>query len=154
MHTMNHMKGKTRAFVIKVDLNKAYDNLNWQFMEKILNEVGIPNQIKRAIMNAISTVKMKVLWNGNDCNLFEIRKGLRQGDPISPYIVVLCLDTLPHMIKAVVGNGNWIGLKARRKGPMISHLMFVNDLLLFGKATNRHMVRIKQILNDFCGMSG
>lgn len=113
MHTMNHMKGKTRAFVIKVDLNKAYDNLNWQFMEKILNEVGIPNQIKRAIINAISTVKMKVLWNGNDYNLFEIRKGLRQGDPISPYIIVLCLDTLSHMINAVVGNGNWIGLAMR-----------------------------------------
>ncbi|CAI8595777.1 unnamed protein product [Vicia faba] len=99
LHTMNHMKWKTGSFVIKVE-----DNLNWKFMEKILNEAYIPNQMKRVIMKAISTVKMKVLWNGNDCILFETRKVLRKGNPISPYIFVLCLDKISHMIKEVVGN--------------------------------------------------
>ncbi|KAI5441422.1 hypothetical protein KIW84_010770 [Lathyrus oleraceus] len=73
-------------------------------------------------MKSITTVNMKVLWNGNECNAFETRKGIRQGDPISHYIFVLCMDMLAHMINGVVNKGDWKSLKAGRNGPMISHL--------------------------------
>lgn len=84
MHTMNHLNGKTGAFVIKVYLAKAYDNLNWKFVSKILNEVKLISHLSKIIIKYISTTNMKVLWNGNDYSTFEPRKGIRQGDPISP----------------------------------------------------------------------
>lgn len=67
---MNHLNGKIGAFVIKVDLAKAYDNLNQKFMINILNEVKIPTNLIGIIMKSITTVNMKVLWNGNECNAF------------------------------------------------------------------------------------
>lgn len=71
---MNHLNGKISDFMLKVGLAKAYDNLNQKFMSNILNEIKIPSNLIRIIMKSITTVNMKVLWNGNECNAFDPRK--------------------------------------------------------------------------------
>lgn len=67
--------------------------------------------------------------------LFSPERGIRQGDPMSPYIFVLCMDKLSHLIAEEVEEKRWCPLKAGRAGPAVAHLMFADDLLLFGKAT-------------------
>lgn len=64
-------------------------------------------------------------------------RGLRQGDPISSYLFVLCMQNLSHMICEKIEGGSWIGMKTVKSGPSISHLMFVDEILLFGKATEK-----------------
>lgn len=86
------------------------------------------------IMYVITTVNMRVLWNEQKGEHFNLKKGMRQGDPISPYIFMFCIDKLSHMIMDAVGKKDWEGKKAGKRGPRISHLIFVNDLILFGKA--------------------
>src|SRR4051812_30418744 len=76
---------------------------------------------------------------GKKRKYFDIRKRLRQRDLISPYLFVLCMDKLSHMICDKNEGGNWIGMQFGKLGPSISLLMFVYDILLFGKATEKHM---------------
>lgn len=71
-----------------------------------------------------------------------------------PYLLVLCLDKLSHLILEVVEEGSWKPLKAGRNGPLISHLMFADDLLLFGQATSCQMACVLRVLDRFCELSG
>lgn len=84
--------------------------------------------------------------------LFPTR-GVRQGDPISPYVFVLCLEKLTHLIAEAVEDGHWQPMRAGRNGPFISHLMFADDLLLFCRATSDNMRHVIQVLECLCSLS-
>jgi hypothetical protein len=153
-HTMHRMKGKRGAFAIKVDLAKAYDKISWEFIWRILVEINFPEALINVIMHSVTSVMTNVKWNGMRTEFFKPQRGIRQGDPISPYLFVLCMDKLSHIIIKAVEDGNWKGIKAGRSGLMISHLMFADDLLLFGEATETQMKCVLDNLNLFCHMSG
>lgn len=95
-----------------------------------------------------------VLWNGCTSDYFCPKKGRRQGDPISLYLFVLCIDKLSHLISDKMDEERWTPLKVGRRGPVVSHLMFVDDFLLFGKATNSQVDVVMEVLDDFCNSSG
>jgi hypothetical protein len=154
IHSMYHMKGKKAYFAIKVDLAKAYDKLNWEFIWRILKEIGIPQKMMNVIMHSVTSVETNVKWNGARADFFRPQRGIRQGDPISPYLFVLCIDKLSHLIMHAVETGEWKAIKAGRNGPVISHLMFADDLLLFGEATECQISCVCKILDPFCRMSG
>ncbi|GAU34270.1 hypothetical protein TSUD_321160 [Trifolium subterraneum] len=153
-HTMNYMKGRNGAFAVKVDLSKAYDKLSWEFIWKVLVEIKFSEPLINIIMHSISSVMTNVKWNDTRTDFFRPQRGIRQGDPISPYLFVLCMDKLSHIILQAVEEGKWRGIKAGRNGPMISHLMFADDLLLFGSASVDQMRCVVDSLNLFCSMSG
>lgn len=73
---------------------------------------------------------------------------------LSPYLFVLCMEKLSHLIIDVVDNGHWDCLRTGRYGPKIPHLMFDDDVLLFGKASEQQIVRIKDVLDTFCESNG
>ncbi|MCH86180.1 RNA-directed DNA polymerase (Reverse transcriptase) [Trifolium medium] len=77
-----------------------------------------------------------------------------QGDPMSPYLFVLSMDKLTHIISDVIETGRWKPMRAGRNGPWISHLMFVDDLLIFGQATTETMTAVREVLDTFSAMSG
>lgn len=154
VHTMHKMKGKRGYFAIKVDLSKAYDKLGWEFIGKVLSVIKLPERLVNVIMHAITSVETNVKWNGARTDYFHPQRGIRQGDPISPYLFVLCMDKLSHLILNAVNNGEWHTLRAGGNGPMVSHLMFADDLLLFGEASELQMNCVMSIMNSFCRMSG
>jgi hypothetical protein len=154
IHSMHNMKGKKAYFAIKVDLSKAYDKLNWEFIWRILQEIGIPHKMMNVIMHSVTSVETNVKWNGARADYFRPQRGIRQGDPISPYLFVLCIDKLSHLIMHAVETGEWRAMKAGKNGPVISHLMFADDLLLFGEATEHQMNCVMRILDVFCRLSG
>ncbi|PNY15946.1 ribonuclease H, partial [Trifolium pratense] len=153
-HSMCKMNGKVGFFVIKVDLSKAYDKLNWKFIHHVLQETGYPVEWINVVMASVTSVRTNVKWNGERAEYFAPQRGIRQGDPISPYLFVLCLDKLSHLISQAVHEGKWKPMKAGRSGPLISHLMFADDLLLFAQASEDQMREVMHILDIFCSMSG
>lgn len=81
---------------------------------------------------------------------FKPKKGLRQGDLISSYLCVLCIDKLSHMIIEKNDNGRWKSMKSSKIGLFISHILFSHDLLLFGRAMEGHMNYIMEVLERIC----
>lgn len=141
-------------FFIKIDLTKAYDKLQWEFIWKVMNEIGVPKNMVNVIMHAISSVETNVNWHGVRGEFFRPRHGIIQGDPISPYLFVLCMDKLSHLIEEEVRDDNWNVIRMGQNGSNISHHMFTDDLLLFGEALKKQISYVMNTLKKFCDMSG
>ncbi|KAH0701659.1 hypothetical protein KY285_015937 [Solanum tuberosum] len=77
--------------MIKIDLQKAYDSVEWIYLEQVLEELCFPAQFRRWIMQCVTTVNYTVLVNGAPTDSFDVAKGLRQGDPISPYLFAIVM---------------------------------------------------------------
>lgn len=154
IHSMKKRKGKNGYFMMKVDLEKAYDRLNWDFVKWVLQDVGLPENWVALIMWCLTTSKLAILWNGEKLEPFQPQRGVKQGDPLSPYMFVLCLDKLAQMIEREVQQGNWKTFGITRGGPFLSHLFFADDLIFFGKASQQNTQCIMNVLKDFCSMSG
>ena len=83
---------------VKIDLEKAYDRLSWEFIQDTLCDVGLNAAWVRNIMQCVTTPSMAVLWNGSKLDNFLLSRGIRHGDPISPYLFVFCVERLSHLI--------------------------------------------------------
>lgn len=81
-------------------------------MAYVLKEVGILDKVLHIIMESISYAKVNVLWNGQKGVYFESRKCIKKGELMSPYLFVLCMNKLSHMISDIVYDGSWVGIKA------------------------------------------
>lgn len=111
--------------------------------------MGLPGNLIDIIMHCVSGARLNILWNGS-CSLeVELERGIRQGDPMSPYLFVLCMDKLSHLITVAVDDGDWIPLCAR-SGPPVSDLKFADDLLFSGKATKEQMDMVLTVLDVVC----
>lgn len=139
---------------IKIDLEKAYDRINWDFVIFCLKESNFPPLLINLIRHCISSTSFNILWNGDRTDPFCYSRGIRQGDPLSPYLFVLCMDRLSHIISEKVSSGMWKPMRAGRNGPLISHLMFTDDLLLFAEADVNQMDCVLDCLNKFGNLSG
>lgn len=154
MHIMKKAKRKKGFIAMKIDLEKAYDRIRWDFLKQVLEEAGLNDKFISLIMRCISNMSYNVLWNGSLSNFFSPQRSLRQGDLISPFLFVLCVDKLSHIISDAVDAGNWTPIHVTKQGPSISHLMFADDLLLFGEATKKHASVMMKCLDAFCLASG
>ncbi|PKI37422.1 hypothetical protein CRG98_042208 [Punica granatum] len=99
IHSFRRQKGKQRSFVLKLDLEKAFDRLKWNVIRKVLHHFGLPEQWSQWIMSCVSSTSTSVLLNGNCLEPFIPSRGIRQGDPISPYIFIMCMEYLKiHLV--------------------------------------------------------
>lgn len=119
----------------KLDLKKAYDRFSWDLIFNTQHEVGLLDQMVSLLMKCITTVSFKGFWNGEVTDSFTPSKGIRQSDPVSPYIFVLCIERFAHKINLAVSEGQWKPIKIARKCPELSHLFFIDDVMLFAEAS-------------------
>lgn len=98
MNIMQKKKGKKGLFAIKIDLSKAYDKLNWDFIAQILREVNIPDSMFNVIMHFVSSVETNVMWKGVRSEFFRPQRGIRQGGPISLYFLCCAWISSPILL--------------------------------------------------------
>lgn len=139
--------------ILKVDLEKAYDCLEWAFIEETLTDDGIPNGLVSVIMHLVSSSSCRLLFNGDVTNEIKPSKGLRQGCLLSPYLFMLCMERLGRWPSSKVVEGSLRAAKVSRQGPGLSYLFFVDDFLIFSEAREDQLACIKGELDQFCKRS-
>lgn len=154
IHTMKKTRARRGWVGMKLDFSKAFDRLEWNFVLCILKNCGFHQKFIRWIQQCISTVSMSVLINGSPTQTFKPSRGLRQGDPLSPYLFILSMEALSRLLHRAEMEGEIKGIRLSRGGPDISHLMFADDLLITIRASRNEMNYRKQTLDKFCEWSG
>ena len=139
---------------IKIDLEKAYDRIEWSFIREILFLFNFPDKLIELIMSCVSSVSTSLLFNGGCLESFCPSRGIRQGDPLSPYLFILCMEFLGHLIEDKCAAKVWKPVKTSRNGPSFSHLFFADDLVLFAEANTENCLAIRDVLQEFCSKSG
>jgi hypothetical protein len=122
MHYMEHGTTTNSSFCsYKLDLSKAYDRVDWHFLESTMLKMGFSHRWVQWIMACVTTVKYSVKFNGTLLDAFSPSRGLRQGDPLSPFLFLFVADGLSSLLKNEVDNGRITPIKVCRRAPGISH---------------------------------
>lgn len=132
-----HKEGVTSRGCLKIDLSKAYDNLQWDFVLNLLKSFDISADFIGWIKECISTPTYSVIVNGEMHGHFAGKKGLRQGDPISSLLFVMAMDVLSKILdKGAVDQV--FKPHPSCEAPLITHLSFADDVLIFSMAQKNH----------------
>jgi hypothetical protein len=153
-HYLNKTKRKSGYVGIKTDMAKAYDRVEWPFLESTLASMGFPIALTQIIMKCVTTVKFSILINGHPSKEFVPKRGLRQGDPLSPYLFILCADVLSGLISRALTSHQIHGVKIAPTAPEISHLFFADDSLIFCRASTNEVTTIANIIHNYEEASG
>ncbi|KAL9675763.1 hypothetical protein QQ045_003969 [Rhodiola kirilowii] len=115
-------------------MSKAYDRMEWRFLEEIQRRMGFPDSWIEKVMRCVSSVAYRIRVNDIISDPFFPGRGIRQGDPMSPYLFVLCMDWLARRMEKVQMNEEIHGIKVSRTAPSISHhVSHYQNLTLFKK---------------------
>ncbi|RVW46326.1 LINE-1 reverse transcriptase-like [Vitis vinifera] len=150
-------KRKEKGLICKLDIEKAYDSINWSFLMKVLQKMGFGTRWMEWIWWCISTAKFSLLVNGVPTGFFPSSKGLRQGDPLSPYLFVMGMEVLSALIRRAVGGGFVSGYNLKGRGGLVmevSHLLFADDTIIFCEAKKEYLTSLSWILAWFEAASG
>ncbi|KAF7815200.1 reverse transcriptase [Senna tora] len=152
-HSFSRKKrGKWGWMIIKLDLEKAFDKISWPFILSTLSHLNFPPHLVNLINSCISSVKHRVLVNGGLTNSITPSRGIRQGDPLSPFIFICGMQFFTEIIDAQVRRRKWT--PPTIKGTKISHLLFADDVLLFSRVDDKSIASIAHSLNLFLMCSG
>ena len=112
-------------------MSKAYDRVNWNFLKAVLIVMNFDPKWITWVMECVTSVHYTLLVNGSWTKSFKPSKGLRQGDLLSPYFLLLCANTLSISLQKAKSSRLIKGVKAGRNGCTFTHLLFADDSLIF-----------------------
>lgn len=125
-----HKSSLSPRCTFKIDLKKAFDSVHWNYLENLLIAVQFPSQFVQWIYNCISSAHFSVNINGSLCGWFPGKKGIRQGDRLSPYLFVLAMEVLSCLFNTAASQGV-LPLHPKCKKLGLTHLCFADYLLVF-----------------------
>ncbi|KAA0025183.1 reverse transcriptase [Cucumis melo var. makuwa] len=144
---------KSKGFVLKFDLLKAFDKISWSFIDFILEKKNFPNKWRSWIKACISNVHYSILINGNPKGRIKACRGIRQGNPLSPFIFFLAMDYLSRLLLHLEARGALKGVTFNNSCH-ISHLLFANDILIFVEDNDTYIDNLQMALTFFEKASG
>jgi len=131
---MNNIKTKNlKALVLKLDLHKAYDCVNWDYLRLILLRTDMGLLVTNWIMRCVTTTSFGIMLNGESTTFFNSGRGLRQGCPLSPLLFILVMEGLSLMLKQAQVEGKIIEVNTLRLLKCIL-LLFLDYVLIMSRA--------------------
>ena len=139
---------------LKLDMSKAYDRVEWGFLERVMVKMGFCVEWISKVMACISSVSFTFKVNGMVEGSLVPSRGLRQGDPISPYLFLLCADAFSTLLTKAAQEKRIHGARICRGAPLVSHLFFADDSILFTKASVQECSVVADIISKYERASG
>ncbi|XP_071739221.1 secreted RxLR effector protein 78-like [Rutidosis leptorrhynchoides] len=131
--SIDFLKGaKEKGLLFKVDFEKAFDCLNWGFLLDVMNSMGFGSKWRQWIYSCLKSATISILVNGSPTNEFSLGRGIRQGDPLSPFLFILAAEGLNILTKAATEKGLFKGVEIGRDKVNISHLQYADDTIFLG----------------------
>ena len=156
--TLHHMKtrhtSKDGFMALKLDMSKAYDCVEWEFLKNVMLKIGFSTQWVSLTMECISSVSYSILVNGSPQGLLKPTRGLQQGDPLFAYFFLFCAEGLRGLLKQAANDAVIRGISLSQGGPRLTHLFFADDSLLFCRAKREECKTLLHILTQYEAMSG
>ena len=118
-----------------------------------MQKLGFPGDWVDKVMSCVTSPSFSVLINGKPFGMIHPTRGIRQGDPLSPYLFLLCAEGFTSLLQKAVLEGNIQGVSICRRAPRISHLLFTYDSLLFCRATDKETKVVLEILKLYAKAS-
>ncbi|CAJ2659660.1 unnamed protein product [Trifolium pratense] len=147
-------RGAKGELALKIDISKAYDKVEWSFLKGVLMRMGFSDKWVQLIMLCESSVNYSALVNFEKVGPIHPGRGLRQGDPLSPYLFIMVTEGLTSLIKKAVASGDLHGVKICSGAPMVSHLLFADDCFIFCRSNLSETRKIMEILKIYEDASG
>eukprot|EP00253_Pinus_taeda_P034616 PITA_34616 len=145
---------KEAGMLMQLDLSKAYDKVSWRYLEAVLDAFGFCRTWIKWILALIKSPRYSILVNGAPSAPFTPSRGIRQGDPLSPFLFVILMEGLSRIIAKKKAEGSIKGLQPIRSLPATTHQQFVDDTMLHGTPTMKEAVAYRGILDLFSQASG
>ncbi|GJX98096.1 RNA-directed DNA polymerase, eukaryota [Tanacetum coccineum] len=144
---------KQRAMVFKVDFAKAYDFIRWDYLEDVLHSFGFGSKWRSWIRGCLNSGMASILVNGSPTSEFQFHRGLKQGDPLAPYLFILVMESLHLSFTRVIEAGIFTGVRID-PSTMISHLFYADDVVFIGEWSQDNLKGIMHSLRCFSLLSG
>ncbi|WOL00311.1 hypothetical protein Cni_G09024 [Canna indica] len=144
---VSRSKRKNPFFIINLDLEKAYDRVDWKALMGVCRLMNFPEKFIGWVKACLKAANYRCVLNGEQSEVFKSNKGVRQGDPLSPYLFIVLQELLSKLINREVEKGN---LKVfKYKGMHISHLLFVDDIIMVIKCCESSCRCLIEVLNFY-----
>ena len=128
-------QGKFGTAALKIDMSKAYDRIEWKFLKRMLLSLGFVVKFVDLVMICVTIVRYMVMHDGHEFGPINPGRGLRQGDPLSPYLFIICAEELSAILQEYEAKDVIHGCRIARSAPVVTHLFFADDSFLFFNAT-------------------
>ncbi|GJW48717.1 RNA-directed DNA polymerase, eukaryota [Tanacetum coccineum] len=138
----------TKAMIFKVDFEKAFDSVRWDFLDEVLKKIGFGDKWRSWIQGCLSSSMGSILVNGSPTSEFKFYKGLKQGDPLSPFLFILIMESLHILFENVLYAGPFKGIQFN-DSLCLSHLFYADDVVFVGKWDTSNFAMIVKVLKWF-----
>ncbi|KAG7537667.1 Ribonuclease H domain [Arabidopsis suecica] len=155
LHYLRTSEAKVRcSMAVKTDMSKAYDRIEWPFLEAVLKRLGFNEKWTSWIMACVCSVSYSFLVKGTPKGQVIPSRGLRQGDPLSPYLFILCTEVLSGLCHRAQRHGVLPGIKVAKGSPPINHLLFADDTMFFCRSNPKSCHKLMEIITRYGEASG
>ncbi|XP_074377872.1 secreted RxLR effector protein 78-like [Apium graveolens] len=139
---------------LKLDMSKAYDRIEWKFLREVMIKMGFNEWWTHLILQYVSTVQYSIIHGEFEIGPIRPSRGLRQGDPLSPYLFIICAEGLSALIRQYETQ-KWLqGISICRRAPNISHMLFADDSYMFCKADIGDTRKVLELMDVYERASG
>nr|GEW45804.1 RNA-directed DNA polymerase, eukaryota [Tanacetum cinerariifolium] len=144
---------KSKVMIFKIDFEKAFDSVRWDFLDDTLVKFGFGSKWRGWIQGCLNSAKGSILVNRSPTLEFKFHKGLKQGDPLSPFLFILIMESLHFLFSQIINAGLFKGIRIDNS-LTLSHLFYADDAVFIGKWDRSNLITITNMLKCFFMASG